>query len=427
MKKPEAPIAHGVPTSVGRRSPVISAISDASSRAAGLPELTISPSTRAMSMPRPSKWLETEPPEVNCAWPVLITDSSILCFSASLPSSPIIRGSTAPSRMSFCASASSTRFLFCSSASAASPPPPDPAAASTAAGAAGCAAAASGVATGAAAARLRAVVVRRGRGRRARPRPCRPPRRAAAATGPSGTSLASGRSFDSSLIFATASSTASARLASGDSAAAIFAAALSAAACSGGTVFSAAAPFAVRLGLRRGLLGRRGLGRGLGRRRGRAPRPRRAAASPAPFGAGLGRRRRRRRVRPARERALEGDRRQRHAAQHVADRARHVVDVGEDVLAELVDADALHRGGHHHPGQARLRLALVERHHRLAGADRHLVRELVEARLAARARRVPAELRAELRVAEQPLDQLGRDVGFGGRHVSLRASCPRAA
>ena len=86
VKKPGAPIENGVPTSVGRRSPVSAAISVASSRAAVLPELTISPSTRAMSIPRPSKWLETEPPEVNWSWPVLITDSSILCFSARLSS-----------------------------------------------------------------------------------------------------------------------------------------------------------------------------------------------------------------------------------------------------------------------------------------------------------------------------------------------------
>ncbi len=141
VKNPSAPIAHGVPTSVGLISPVISAISVASSRAAGLPEFTISPSTRAMSMPRPSKWLDTEPPEVNWSWPVLITESSILCFSVSLSSSAIIRGSTDPSPTSFCASASSTRFLFSSSAlAAASPPPPTasaalpPAAGSIAAG-----------------------------------------------------------------------------------------------------------------------------------------------------------------------------------------------------------------------------------------------------------------------------------------------------
>ena len=118
------------------------AISLASSRAAGLPELTISPSTRAMSMPRPTKWLETEPPEVNWSWPVLITDSSILCFSVSLSSSAIIRGSTSPPPMSFCASASSTRFLFSSSALAAASPPPPPAAGSTAAGAPACGSAA---------------------------------------------------------------------------------------------------------------------------------------------------------------------------------------------------------------------------------------------------------------------------------------------
>ena len=119
MKKPDAEIAHGDPTSVGRRSPERAAISVASSREAVLPGFTISPSTRAMSMPRPTKWLETDPPDVNWPWPVLITLSSILCFSVSLVSSPIMRGSTSPERMSFCASASRTRFLFSSSALAA--------------------------------------------------------------------------------------------------------------------------------------------------------------------------------------------------------------------------------------------------------------------------------------------------------------------
>ena len=119
MKNPDAPIGHGVPTSVGRRLPDISAISDASSRAAAEFGRTISPSTLAMSIPRPTKWLETLPPEENWAWPVLITLSSILCLSVSLPSSAIMRGSTSPERMSFCASASRTRFLFSSSALAA--------------------------------------------------------------------------------------------------------------------------------------------------------------------------------------------------------------------------------------------------------------------------------------------------------------------
>ena len=45
VKKPSAAIGNGVPTSVGRRSPVSAAISVASSRAAVLPGLTISPST----------------------------------------------------------------------------------------------------------------------------------------------------------------------------------------------------------------------------------------------------------------------------------------------------------------------------------------------------------------------------------------------
>ncbi len=57
--------SHGEPTSVGRMAPSSSAIAETSSRAAPLPGETGSPSTRAMSRPRPTKWFDTEPPEVN--------------------------------------------------------------------------------------------------------------------------------------------------------------------------------------------------------------------------------------------------------------------------------------------------------------------------------------------------------------------------
>ena len=54
----------------------------------------------------------------------------------------------------------------------------------------------------------------------------------------------------------------------------------------------------------------------------------------------------------------------------------------------------------------------------LPPAERHLLRELVQARLAARAGRVAPEPRAERRIGEQALDQPGGDVGFrGGGHA----------
>ena len=65
MKKPGALIDHGVPTSLGRIDSGRSAIASDNSRAAMLFERTISPSTLAMSIPRPTKWFETDPPEVN--------------------------------------------------------------------------------------------------------------------------------------------------------------------------------------------------------------------------------------------------------------------------------------------------------------------------------------------------------------------------
>ena len=119
---------------------------------------------------------------------------------------------------------------------------------------------------------------------------------------------------------------------------------------------------------------------------------------------------RRARLRPARERARAGQRRQVHAAQHVADRAGQVVEVRHHVLRELVDPHALHGGGHHHAGEAGARLADVERVHRLARAELHLLGQALEAGLAAGGRRIAAEAVAERRVREQPLDQLGGDL-----------------
>ena len=328
-------------------------------------------------------------------------ESSILCFWLSLSARPTTRGSTSPSsgpsrvgvehevlvlqqRLRRAAarrrSAPSGRL-------------------DAAAGAAGWAAAASGAARpgpapGPPAARPPAE--RRRRAALVAPRRRRPPRRAGARRRSRAGSWPSGRSFASSLIFATASWAASAFFASGDSAAAIFAAALPAAACSGGTAASFAAsaalpPFAAASS---GGTAAGGASSAGARRRGRRRhRPgARLGGAAGSVGAVLHGRSDVGRIRAAGQRAAPRDRRQVHPAEHVADRARHVVDVREHVLAELVDADALHGGGHHHAGQARLRLALVEGHHRLAGADRHLVRQLVEPRLAARARRVAPEL-----------------------------------
>jgi hypothetical protein len=82
----------------------------------------------------------------------------------------------------------------------------------------------------------------------------------------------------------------------------------------------------------------------------------------------------------------------------------------DDVLGELVDADALHGGGHHHAGQARARLAQVERVHRLAAAHLEVVRDPVQPGLAAGAHGVAPEPVAERGIGEQLLDQPCGDV-----------------
>ena len=66
VKKPGAPMAHGEPTSVGRIGGGSSARLRASAFAPAFVALTSSPSTLAMSRPRPYQWFETWPPVVNC-------------------------------------------------------------------------------------------------------------------------------------------------------------------------------------------------------------------------------------------------------------------------------------------------------------------------------------------------------------------------
>ena len=230
-----------------------------------------------------------------------------------------------------------------------------------------------------------------------------------------------GRSLISSLIFATASSAASAFLASGDSAAAILPAASQRPPPSGRHRL-------LRLGGSRRLLpGALAVGRCLLRRISREAPP--AAAPPPPpgvpglgrlaraVGAALRRRRRRRRVRAAGERALEVDRGQAHPAQHLANRARHVVEVRQDVLAELVDADAHHGGGHHHAGQAGLRFA--GRASSSPRRRRSTSRPHSSTRPCGTLAPGRAGTSTERRVAEQALDQLRRDVRFGRRHLIL--------
>ena len=179
----------------------------------------------------------------------------------------------------------------------------------------------------------------------------------------------------------------------------------------------------------------------------RATRPRRAprgagaapaAAVPLPPPCRRARRRRRRAPAPApRHRPPRSppappasaprarQRRQVHAAQHVADRAGQVLEVRDDVLGELVDAHALDGGRHHHAGEARPRLADVERVHRLARAERHLLGELSSpaSRQAAAGSRRKRSRNAG--IGEQALDQLGGDVGSSAATAQLPT--PRAA
>ncbi len=123
-------------------------------------------------------------------------------------------------------------------------------------------------------------------------------------------------------------------------------------------------------------------------------------------------------LRRAGHRPAARQRRQVHPAQHVAERARQVLDVRHDVLGELVHAHALHGRGHHHAREARARLAHVQRVHRLARAELHLLGQAVEPGLPARERGIAAEPVAERRVGEQPLDELSGDGGLSRGHGS---------
>ena len=371
-----------------------------------------------------------------------------MCSWLSLVSTPTIRGSILPALMSATPTSSSTTFLFFSSAAAsafAEPPVP-------------------GLAERGRDRRARTSPAAPGAGGRRRLRarrpaarpPAGPPRRPAAPRPARPASAASGPPFEA---FGSMSPVGHLRRP------VVLGRRASAASCLGAAA-----------GLRAGLLRRpRSAGRALARLGGRelrrdrrfaSPSPAAAASSgdaaasparparpapPAPCRAPLRRCRPRRRdlrrvravrrrgdrrarhVRAAPERAPAGQRRQVHAAQHVADRARQVLEVGDDVLGELVDAHALHGGGHHHAGQAGARLADVERVHRLARADLHLLGEALEPGLAAGERGVAAEAVAERRIGEQALDQLARRCRSQSRPRFMiprrggarRAACPR--
>jgi hypothetical protein len=77
-----------------------------------------------------------------------------------------------------------------------------------------------------------------------------------------------------------------------------------------------------------------------------------------------------------------------------------------DQVRGLGDPHPLDRSRHHDPGKARLRLADRHRVARFAGAAQ-LVGELWQSRLEAGGARVRSEPRAEVRIDQQPLDQLG--------------------
>jgi hypothetical protein len=78
-------------------------------------------------------------------------------------------------------------------------------------------------------------------------------------------------------------------------------------------------------------------------------------------------------------------------------------EIAVDQTAQLDDTDALRGDRHDDTCQARLRLAQLERVHRLDVAG-ELVGEPVQAEAAARRGRVRAELRPERGVDEQPFD-----------------------
>ena len=106
VKNPSSPISHGVPISVGRNSSGRSANCSATSFAASFVGDTGSPSTVATSNPRPTKWFDTDPPDVNCRCPVFITDNPTSCPELpNLCNNITIRGSISPERRSASTSA----------------------------------------------------------------------------------------------------------------------------------------------------------------------------------------------------------------------------------------------------------------------------------------------------------------------------------
>ena len=395
---------------------------------------------------------------MNFGWSEHMHVTLILWSSAILVTAAMTRGSILPALMSAMPSGSKVTFLFFSSSAPSgesvppcpswpncdgstawclAPPPagwsarsaalaPDEAGCGStgaAAGAAGAGAAAAGsaAATGAAA----------GAGA---PAGCGSPTSTAAfgTLCSFGRSVALGRSFASSLMSATFFCASSAALVSGDSCLVIFSAAASAADFGFATAGSAAAaapapPLASAAAAGSpAAAGASPAATGSAAAAGAAPLPPAALGStpastppiastplapPAPAGGAADGGGGADRLPPRLPIAGQVD-----AAQDVADRLRDVVEVRGDVLGELHDADALHRRRHHHAGEARLGLPHVQGHHRLARAELHLLRELLEPGLAARLGRVAAEARAERGVDEQALDQLRGDVGFSGGH-----------
>jgi hypothetical protein len=79
---------------------------------------------------------------------------------------------------------------------------------------------------------------------------------------------------------------------------------------------------------------------------------------------------------------------------------------GPEQPAKLGHSDAFGGDRHEHPGQARARLAQLERVHRLRSAQGQLVRELRETQPPTHTHRIPTKLSPKHRIYQQPLDQL---------------------
>jgi hypothetical protein len=90
----------------------------------------------------------------------------------------------------------------------------------------------------------------------------------------------------------------------------------------------------------------------------------------------------------------------------------------DDVL-DLLDRDAFGGHRHHHPREARTGLAHLHRLHRLTTRLLKLRGELRQPGRHARLHGVPAELRPQLRIGQQRLDQPAGALGLRvliGRH-----------